>query len=87
MPATEPRTDPKPLRGLRVAAFEARMAGPMADLIRKHGGEPVEAPALREVPIGHNPLAVQFAHSLIADKFDLAYHTKHVDTIFKRVFG
>jgi adenylosuccinate lyase len=23
----------------------------------------------------------------IADKFDLAYHTKHVDTIFARVFG
>jgi adenylosuccinate lyase len=23
----------------------------------------------------------------IADKFDLGYHLKHVDTIFKRVFG
>ena len=23
----------------------------------------------------------------IREKFDLAYHTKHVDTIFKRVFG
>ena len=23
----------------------------------------------------------------IAEKFDLGYHTKHVDTIFKRVFG
>jgi adenylosuccinate lyase len=23
----------------------------------------------------------------IRDKFDLAYHLKHVDTIFKRVFG
>ena len=23
----------------------------------------------------------------IEEKFDLAYHTKHVDTIFKRVFG
>jgi adenylosuccinate lyase len=23
----------------------------------------------------------------IRDKFDLGYHTKHVDTIFKRVFG
>jgi len=23
----------------------------------------------------------------IEDKFDLAYHTKHVGTIFKRVFG
>ena len=23
----------------------------------------------------------------IDDKFDIGYHTKHVDTIFKRVFG
>ena len=23
----------------------------------------------------------------IRDKFDLSYHTRHVDTIFKRVFG
>jgi adenylosuccinate lyase len=23
----------------------------------------------------------------LRDKFDLAYHTKHVDTIFRRVFG
>ena len=23
----------------------------------------------------------------IRDKFDLGYHTKHVDTIFARVFG
>ena len=23
----------------------------------------------------------------IEEKFDLSYHTKHVDTIFKRVFG
>ena len=23
----------------------------------------------------------------IEEKFDLGYHTKHVDTIFKRVFG
>ena len=23
----------------------------------------------------------------VREKFDLAYHTKHVDTIFKRVFG
>ncbi len=66
-----PANDLKPLRGLRVAAFEARMAGPMADLIRKHGGEPVEAPALREVPIGHNPQAITFAHSLLNGEFDL----------------
>ena len=26
-------------------------------------------------------------HDEIVEKFDLAYHTKHVDTIFQRVFG
>src|SRR3954470_14635622 len=62
---------PPPFAGLRVAAFESRMAGPMADLIRKHGGEPVEAPALREVPIGGNPQALEFARGLIAGEFDL----------------
>jgi adenylosuccinate lyase len=27
------------------------------------------------------------AESELREKFDLGYHTKHVDTIFKRVFG
>jgi adenylosuccinate lyase len=27
------------------------------------------------------------SHEEIEDKFDLGYHTKHVDTIFARVFG
>src|SRR5262249_48829642 len=57
--------------GLRVAAFEARLAGPMADLIRKHGGQPVEAPALREVPIGENPEAVRFAERLRDGGYDV----------------
>ena len=66
-----PPTDSLPLSGLKIAAFESRMAGPMADLIRKHGGVPIEAPALREVPIGGNPQALAFANGLIAGEFDL----------------
>ena len=27
------------------------------------------------------------SHTEIEEKFDLGYHTKHVDTIFRRVFG
>ncbi|WP_435020051.1 uroporphyrinogen-III synthase [Tundrisphaera sp. TA3] len=57
--------------GLRVAAFEARMAGPMAALIAKHGGVPVEAPALREVPLGDDPGVAAFAGRLIAGDFDV----------------
>jgi uroporphyrinogen-III synthase len=68
------------LGGLRVAIFEARMAGPMADLIRKQGGEPVEAPALREVPIGDNPDAIAFADRLIAGEFDLVIFLTGVGT-------
>jgi len=65
-----PSESSAPLAGVRVAAFEARMAGPMADLIRKHGGTPVEAPALREIPIGDNPQALAFARSLLGGGFD-----------------
>lgn len=68
------------LAGLRVASFEARMAGSMADLIRKSGGEPVEAPALREVPIGDNPEALAFADRLVAGGFDLVIFLTGVGT-------
>ncbi|MBX6313869.1 MAG: uroporphyrinogen decarboxylase [Isosphaeraceae bacterium] len=67
---SSPSTAPAPLAGLHVAAFEARMAGPMADLIAKHGGVPIEAPALREIPIGQNSEALTFAGRLIAGEFD-----------------
>jgi len=60
-----------PFAGIRVAAFEARMAGPMADLIEKHGGVPVEAPALREIPIADNPQALAFADRLLAGEYDV----------------
>jgi uroporphyrinogen-III synthase len=73
------------LGGLRVAIFEARMAGPMADLIRKHGGEVVEAPALREVPIGDNPEAIAFADRLIAGEFDLVLFLTGVGTRYANI--
>ena len=56
------------------------MAGPMAELIRKQGGEPLEAPALREVPIGDNPEALAFADRLIAGEFDLVIFLTGVGT-------
>jgi len=59
------------LDGLHVAAFEARMAGPMADLIAKHGGVPVEAPALREIPLEDHPETHGFAERLLAGEFDV----------------
>jgi uroporphyrinogen-III synthase len=60
-----------PFAGLRVAAFESRMAGPMAELIAKHGGVAIEAPALREVPLADNAEALAFADRLMAGAFDV----------------
>src|ERR1700733_7821796 len=37
------------LGGARVALLEARMESELASLVRRHGGEPVCVPALREV--------------------------------------
>ena len=50
--------------GYRVAAFEARFAPEMARLIASHGGEPLVAPAMAEVPLGQNVSALEFAERL-----------------------
>ena len=39
----------EPLRGTRVALLEARMESELASLVRRHGGEPICVPAMREV--------------------------------------
>ena len=70
-PIRDESADPLRFAGLRVAALRARMAGPMADLIARHGGVPVEAPAFREVPLGENPEAIDFADRLLAGEFDV----------------
>jgi uroporphyrinogen-III synthase len=64
-------SDATPLAGLRVAVFESRMAGPIAELIAKHGGIPLLAPALREVPLGDSPEVTAFVERLTAGEFDL----------------
>ena len=42
---------PHTLNGLRVVSFESRRSAEMAELIRNYGGEPIQAPAMREVPL------------------------------------
>src|SRR5579863_4816425 len=39
----------EPLGGARVALLEARMESELASLVRRHGGNPLCVPALREV--------------------------------------
>jgi uroporphyrinogen-III synthase len=57
--------------GLRIAAFESRMAREMTRLINHHGGQPLVAPALREIPIQDNPAALRFGARLIDGSVDI----------------
>ncbi|HZO81345.1 MAG TPA: uroporphyrinogen decarboxylase [Candidatus Binataceae bacterium] len=58
--------------GLRVFAFESRMAEETAAMIRRFGGVARVAPSMREVPLENNPAAFEFARRLLAGEFDLA---------------
>jgi uroporphyrinogen decarboxylase len=57
--------------GLRVAAFESRRAVEMARLIERAGGVPSVSPSMREVPIGENRDAVDFAHRVMTGQIDM----------------
>jgi uroporphyrinogen-III synthase len=63
-----------PLAGLRVAIFESRMPDATADLIRRQGGVPLSAPALKEIPLGDSPELASFADRLIAGDFDVVIY-------------
>jgi uroporphyrinogen decarboxylase len=69
-PASAP-TQPD-FAGMRVIAFESRMAAETARLIERNGGRAIIAPAMREVPLGDNPAALDFAGRLIGGEIDLA---------------
>ena len=49
--APPPNANPLPLQGLRVVCFESRRSAESSRMIARQGGEPVEAPSLREVPL------------------------------------
>ena len=68
------------LEGLRVLSLESRRAEQMAKLIENHGGIPVSAPSMREVPLGENPAALAFAADLFAGKFDAVIFLTGVGT-------
>ncbi len=62
---------PPSFEGLRVLALESRRASELAALITSHGGHPIVAPAMREVPLESNTQAADFARTLIRDGFDV----------------
>src|SRR3989304_4505430 len=61
----------KELEGLRVVSFESRRSEELAQLIRSHGGEPIRAPALQEVPLTQQAEALAFGENLMAGECDV----------------
>jgi uroporphyrinogen-III synthase len=58
-------------RRLRVLSLESRRALEISKLISTYGGQPLVAPAMREVPLGENPESLHFSRELIAGHYDL----------------
>jgi uroporphyrinogen-III synthase len=57
--------------GLRVAAFESRMAEDMTRLIERYGGQAFVAPSMEEVPLEDNHEVLAFGEDLLAGRVDL----------------
>ncbi len=68
---------PGNFNGLRVAAFESRRSGDIADLILSKGGKPFVAPAMREAPIKQPKSVWDFADRLFSDKTDVLILLTH----------
>jgi uroporphyrinogen decarboxylase len=66
--------------GLRVVAFESRMANEVATMIERRGGVPIIAPAMREVPLDDNHAALDFATRLLAQEIDIAIFLTGIGT-------
>ena len=56
---------------LRICSFESRRGTEMQSLIERLGGEAIIAPSLREIPLGNNPGALDFAAQLFAGRIDV----------------
>src|SRR5262244_2017214 len=59
------------LTGLRVVSVESRRSAEMAELIRNYGGEPIEAPSLREVPLADQHEVLAFGETLLVGDQDV----------------
>jgi uroporphyrinogen-III synthase len=64
--------------GIRVLSLESRRAVEASKLIRTYGGEPLVAPAMREIPMNSDGPVIEFAEALIAGAFDLVIFTTGV---------
>lgn len=68
--------------GLRVVSFESRLADQMRQLIERHGGRPLVAPAMREIPLEQHAEVFRFGEGLLAGEFDLVILLTGVGTRF-----
>src|SRR5438132_1306908 len=68
--------------GLRVAAFESRLAEQMRQLIERYGGRPLVAPSMREVPLEENADGLRFGERLLAGEFEMVLLLTGVGTRF-----
>jgi uroporphyrinogen decarboxylase len=66
--------------GLRVVAFESRMAAEVASMIERRGGVAMVAPAMREVPLEDNHAALDFAERLLGGEFEVVIFMTGVGT-------
>jgi len=70
----------KGFNGLTIAAFESRMAAEMTRLIERHGGKPLVAPSMQEIPIENNPQALAFGEKLLNAQYDMVIFLTGVGT-------
>jgi uroporphyrinogen-III synthase len=64
--------------GLRILSLEARRSIEVAKLIRTYGGEPLTAPAMREIALDSAEPVLEFAQALVRGAFDLVIFTTGV---------
>ena len=67
---------------MKVVLFESRLSETLADMIKLHGGVPVRAPALKEVPLENNREAFLFADKLFKDEIHVVIFLTGVGTKF-----
>src|SRR5579862_3349998 len=59
------------MAGLRVCSFESRRSDEMRSLIERQGAAATVVPSMREVPLGSNERAFEFAEALLAGEIDV----------------
>lgn len=65
-------------KALRVLSLESRRSAEAAKLIRTYGGEPLVAPAMREIVLDSQTPVFEFAQALMRGAFDLVIFTTGV---------